>query len=70
MAKKVERKWRIVGIKPPGRVDIYPFGEICLSDLDDATLEKIKIETGCEYIQPVPPEPTKDIKANLTPKND
>ena len=63
-----KRKWRIVGIKQPGLVDIFPFGEVRLYDLDDAMLEKIKNETNCPYIQPEidAPAPTKSITTKTT----
>lgn len=62
MAKQ-KRKYRIVGIKSPGTVDLYPYGTVNLFDLSDERLEEIKNKTGCRFIQPEidAPEPKKEI---------
>lgn len=60
---KTKRKYRIVGIKSPGTVDLYPYGTINLFDQSDEKLEEIKNKTGCSFIQPEidAPDPKKDI---------
>lgn len=70
MAKK--RKYRIVGIYPPGRVDMLQFGEVNLFELTDDKLEEILNKTGCRYIVPEidAPKPSKDITlSRATKKN-
>lgn len=58
-----KRRFRIVGIQEPGKVDVYPLGIVNLYACDDDQLEKIKNATGCDFIQPEvdAPEPTKEI---------
>lgn len=58
-----KRKYRVVGIKPPGTVDLYPFGVVDLYDCDDARLKEILDQTHSRFIEPAPnaPEPTQAI---------
>lgn len=66
-----KRKYRIVGIKEPGKVDVYPYGIICLHNLSDDRLEEILKNTNCPYIKPAidAPEPKNAIKVSaITPR--
>jgi hypothetical protein len=58
-----KRRYKIVGIKEPGRVDIYPFGVINLHEQSDAMLEEILTKTGCPFIKPVVDAPDIAIKS-------
>lgn len=65
-----KRKYRVVGIKPPGDVDLWPIGVVRLYDCDDARLKEILDQTGTRFIERVPdaPAPTKEIKVAKSSK--
>jgi|GEM_PF-3596621 len=58
-----KRKYRVVGIKPPGEVDLWPIGVVRLYDCDDARLKEILDKTGTSLIELAPdaPAPVRDI---------
>jgi len=62
------RKFKIVGIKEPGRVDIFPYGTINLYDQSDDRLEEILNKTGCSFIKPFIDAPAITIKETKNEK--
>ncbi|MGM0530940.1 MAG: hypothetical protein ACQER7_06270 [Bacteroidota bacterium] len=49
MAKN--KYFKVVGIKPPGRVDLFKRGEVRLHELDDETLYEIYKEGKCPFVK-------------------
>ncbi len=56
-------RFKIVGITPPGKIDIFGFGVVNLYECDDDKLEKILKATDLPYIYPAVevPKPVKEI---------
>ena len=45
-------KYRLKGIRPPGRVNLPKLGTIRLSDISDELAEEL-YSNGCPYLEPV-----------------